>query len=121
MHLSGRPPTPNQHPPMPAFETGSTAPATTENAGTPALMVPGKVVPLGGPGAANYALPDTTITLANITQLGIQLTAVGRNKVYDGTTAADVTLASKGVLAGDNVLFSASASYADPTWVRANQ
>jgi len=46
-----------------------------------------------GAGATNYALSNTTAsTTANITTRPVVVSATGVNKVYDGTTAATVTL-----------------------------
>jgi hypothetical protein len=66
---------------------------------------------LTGTGASNYSLTQPTLA-ANITQRTLNVTATGVNKVFDGTTAATVTLASD-KLAGDyvNVAY-ASASFA---------
>jgi hypothetical protein len=66
-----------------------------------------------GTGAGNYTLNNTAATSANITPLGITVTAAGVDKVYDGTVAATVTLASGGVLGGDSLSFTdTSASFA---------
>jgi filamentous hemagglutinin family protein len=68
----------------------------------------------GGADAGNYSLNTTAITTATITPLAITVSATGSNKVYDGTVADSVALASSGVLAGDTVSFSdAYAGFAD--------
>ena len=52
----------------------------------------------GGADAGNYALTGTTAsTTADITQRALTVTATGINKVYDGTTAATVTLSDNRV------------------------
>jgi filamentous hemagglutinin family protein len=58
-----------------------------------------------GTGAGNYTVNGTASTNANITPLGITVTATGINKVYDGGVTAGVTLASGGVLSGDNLTY----------------
>jgi filamentous hemagglutinin family protein len=63
--------------------------------------------------AGNYSFNTTANTTANISQLGITVDATGSNKVYDGTTADAVALASAGVLSGDTVNFTGSGSFAD--------
>ena len=58
-------------------------------------------IAVAGPDAGNYALASTTATTtANITPRALTLTVTGVDKVYDGTTAATVTLADNRV-AGD--------------------
>ncbi|HTV52496.1 MAG TPA: YDG domain-containing protein [Steroidobacteraceae bacterium] len=75
----------------------------------------GTAMTLSGSDAGNYTLSQPSGLAANITPLGITVTATGINKVYDGTTSASVTLASAGVVAGDAVTFTdTSATYADP-------
>ena len=67
-----------------------------------------------GSDAGNYTLTNTTAgTTADITPKAIVVTATGVNKVYDGSHAAQATLASAGVLAGDVVSFSGTATLAD--------
>jgi hypothetical protein len=56
---------------------------------------------IAGTSAANYTLAQPTAT-ANITVRNLSVTATGVNKVYDGTTAATVTLADNHV-AGDSL------------------
>ena len=80
----------------------------------------GKAVSVSGIGiagadAANYALQNTTAgTSANITPVPLTVAAGGVNRVYDGTTAASVTL-SDNHLGSDVVTDSyAAASFADP-------
>jgi hypothetical protein len=66
-----------------------------------------------GADADNYSYNATANTTADISQLGITVEATGTNKVYDGTTADAVALASAGVLSGDAVTFSGTGSFAD--------
>ncbi|MGC0151917.1 YDG domain-containing protein [Chromobacterium vaccinii] len=65
--------------------------------------------------ASNYQLASPSATSsASITPLAITVAATGQNKVYDGTTADTVALASGGVLAGDTVNFAnTGASFAN--------
>jgi YDG domain/MBG domain (YGX type)/S-layer homology domain len=59
---------------------------------------------IGGSDAGNYQLPSSSITTtADILSKGLSVSATGINKVYDGTTAASVTL-SASPLVGDSVL-----------------
>jgi hypothetical protein len=64
-----------------------------------------------GADAGNYSYNTTTNTTADISQLGITVDAIGTNRVYDGTTADSVTLASAGVLSGDTVNFTGTGSF----------
>lgn len=71
-------------------------------------------ITLAGDDAGNYLLADTSAgTTANISQLGITVSATGSDKVYDGTTADVVALTSAGVLSGDVVSFTGTGSFAD--------
>ncbi|MBR2693301.1 MAG: hypothetical protein IKE69_03725, partial [Thermoguttaceae bacterium] len=66
--------------------------------------------------AGNYVLSSSTATVgADITKATITVTAVASDKVYDGTTDAQVTLAgATGIVAGDDVTVSIeSASFDD--------
>ena len=55
---------------------------------------------LSGTDAGNYTVNSTAGTTANITAAALTISATGINKVYDGTTAASVTL-SDNRIAGD--------------------
>src|SRR5439155_5795853 len=83
-----------------------------KNVGTAkAVSVSGIVI--SGADAANYTFNATATTTADITPRGLTVSAHGINKVYDGTTAATVTLSDNRV-AGD--VFSTSytlAGFAD--------
>src|SRR5207302_2197894 len=73
--------------------TDSYATATTanKNIGTAkAVSVSG--ISISGTDAGNYSVNTTTSTTADITARALTVTATGQNKVYDGTTAAAVTL-----------------------------
>jgi hypothetical protein len=63
---------------------------------------------------SNYTLAGG-VDWVTITPLAVTVTATGANKVYDGSRAATVGLASNGILSGDNVSFSdQSANFATP-------
>src|SRR5438094_2208399 len=83
-----------------------------KNVGTAkAVSVSGIVI--SGADAANYTFNATATTTADITPRGLTVSAHGINKVYDGTTAATVTLSDNRV-AGDVFSTSyAAASFAD--------
>jgi hypothetical protein len=61
---------------------------------------------ISGTDAGNYVLVQPTGITADITAALIRVTASGIDKQYDGTTAAQVNLASNGLVSGDNVSFS---------------
>jgi hypothetical protein len=64
--------------------------------------------------ASNYTFAGG-IDWVTITPLAITLTAAGQDKVYDGTTNAQVTLTQSGVLPGDIVSFNfAAANFSTP-------
>jgi hypothetical protein len=70
-------------------------------------------ISISGPDQANYFVNTTFDTTADITARALTITATGVDKVYDGTTAATVTLADNRI-AGD--VFTAaysSAAFAD--------
>ena len=70
-------------------------------------------VALGGAGAGNYTVSQPTGLTANITARALTVSAAGVNKVYDGTTAATVTLSDNRV-SGDVFTSSyANAAFAD--------
>ncbi|WP_218814869.1 YDG domain-containing protein [Rickettsiella endosymbiont of Dermanyssus gallinae] len=71
---------------------------------------------LSGTDAGKYLLVRTSLSnaVASITPLGIDVAAMGRDKVYDSTPAAQVTLASDSVLPGDKVnLMADTANFVD--------
>jgi hypothetical protein len=93
--------------------TYASASFADKNVGTnKAVTVSG--ISISGPDAGNYALQSTTAAAtADIAPLTLAVTATGINKVYDGTTAATVTL-SDNRIAGDSLTDSyASANFAD--------
>ncbi|HSZ59624.1 MAG TPA: YDG domain-containing protein [Tepidisphaeraceae bacterium] len=59
-------------------------------------------ISLSGTDAPNYTFNTSTSTTANITPRALTVTAIGVNKIYDGTTAASVTLGDNRV-AGDSL------------------
>jgi fibronectin type 3 domain-containing protein len=81
--------------------TVSTTSATfaNKNVGT-AKTITVSGISIAGTDAANYTANTSTTTTANVTQRALAVTATGQNKIYDGTTAATVTLADNRV-AGD--------------------
>jgi hypothetical protein len=84
-----------------------------KNVGTgKAVSVSG--ISISGGASANYTLTNTTAsTTASITARSLVISAAGVNKVYDGTTAATVTLSDNRVT-GDVLTDSyASATFAD--------
>jgi len=82
-----------------------------KNAGTN-KTVTGNMTISGGD-AGNYIFTQGT-ALADISQLHITVSASGHDKEYDGTTTAQVTLGSAGVIGGDNINFNdGAANFAD--------
>lgn len=92
---------------------GGTATFSDKNVGN------GKTVTTAGLGltgvdSGNYTVNTTATTTASITPAVLTVTAAGQNKVYDGTTAATVTL-SDNRIAGDVLTASyATAAFTDP-------
>ena len=66
----------------------------------------------GGADIGNYNVVVATAT-ANISALGIDVTALGINKVYDGTVNAAVDLSSLGIKGGDQVSFTGTSVFSD--------
>ena len=93
--------------------SGGTATFGNKNVGT-GKTVTGTGFSLSGADAGNYSLASSTLsTTANITPRNLTVTATGVDKVYDGTTAATVTLSTDKV-SGDAVTAAyTSASFAD--------
>jgi hypothetical protein len=92
--------------------TNSTASFADKNVGT------GKTVSVGGisltgASAANYSFNTTASTSADITARPLTVSASGQNRVYDGTTAATVTLGDNRISGDALTLASTSASFAD--------
>ena len=84
-----------------------------KNVGTgKAVSVSG--ITISGTDAGNYSLQNTsTTTAANITARALTVAAIGTNRIYDGTTGANVTLSDNAV-AGDNLtVSSAGATFVD--------
>ncbi len=78
---------------------GGTATFADKNVGT-GKTVTATGLSLSGTDAGNYTVNTTATTTANITARSLTITATGVNKVYDGTTAATVTL-SDNRISGD--------------------
>ena len=70
-------------------------------------------ITLGGADAGNYTFNTTALTTADISQLALTVTALGQDKVYDGTTGATVTLGDDRVAGDVLVLGYGGASFAD--------
>jgi YDG domain/MBG domain (YGX type)/Galactose oxidase, central domain len=71
-------------------------------------------ISIAGADAGNYALANPTAsTSANISARNLTVTASASNKVYDGTTAASVTLADDRVLDDMLVITFASSTFSD--------
>ena len=89
----------------------TTAVFDNKNAGTgKPVSVSG--ITLGGADATNYTFNVTAATTANIDPRALVVTATGIDKVYDGLTAATVTIQDDR-LAGDVLTFSYTAAFAD--------
>ncbi|MCC6141929.1 MAG: filamentous hemagglutinin N-terminal domain-containing protein, partial [Nitrospira sp.] len=89
-----------------AGETVTTASGTgafaDKNVGTgKTVAVSGLTI--SGSDSGNYSLGSTASTTANITAKALTYTGTAANKVYDGNTAASLTHALNGVVAGDTV------------------
>jgi len=93
--------------------SGGSASFASKSAGT-AKTVTATGLTLSGAAAGNYQLASTSTTaLADITPRPLLVSATGANRVYDGTTAATVTLSDNRV-AGDTLSTSyTSASFAN--------
>ena len=92
---------------------GGTASFADPNAGTSTVTASG--LGLTGSDAGNYQLSSTSATdLADITPRTLNVTAIGFNKIYDGTTAATVALADDRISGDDVITAYTTASFADP-------
>jgi trimeric autotransporter adhesin len=80
--------------------SGASATFSDKNVGTGKLVTITGLT-LSGPDAGKYSLTQPTAS-ANITAKGLTVSATASNKVYDGTTAATVTL-STNALVGDDI------------------
>lgn len=74
---------------------------------------------LGGAGASNYSLAQTTVSAANgtISQKTVGVSLIAADKVYDGTTTVTnsniISLTPSTIIAGDTVGVSGVGTYAD--------
>jgi hypothetical protein len=86
----------------------------SKNAGSESLTSLGTLSLANGTGlASNYTLADGTDAVT-VSPVAITVSAIGTNRVYNGTVLDAVTLASSGVLAGDQVSFTdGSATFAN--------
>lgn len=67
-----------------------------------------------GVDAGNYAFGASEVTTAaTITRRAIEGSASAADKVYDGNTSVQVTLASSGIVSGDNITLGATGAFAD--------
>jgi hypothetical protein len=91
---------------------GGTATFADKNVGTN-KTVTATGLSLSGADAGNYSVNTTAMTTADITQRALTVSAMGVNKVYDGTTDATVTLSDDRVM--DDMLTTnyASAAFDD--------
>jgi hypothetical protein len=80
--------------------TKTSALFANKNVGT-AKTVTVSGIRLSGLDAANYTSNKTATTQANITAKAITISALGKNKVYDGTLSDAVTLRASGIISGD--------------------
>ncbi|MFL5493448.1 MAG: beta strand repeat-containing protein, partial [Gemmatimonadales bacterium] len=91
--------------------TGSSASFANKHVGT-GKTVTATGLTLTGSDAGNYLLASSTLTTtAGITVRTLTVTATAQNKVYDGTTAADVTLDDDRVTGDAVTLSSVSAAF----------
>jgi filamentous hemagglutinin family protein len=65
---------------------------------------------IGGADAGNYTVTQPTGLVADVTAKTITVAATGTNKTYDGKTGDKVTLASDGIVSGDDVTFTNSSA-----------
>ncbi|MBI2772711.1 MAG: filamentous hemagglutinin N-terminal domain-containing protein [Burkholderiales bacterium] len=70
-------------------------------------------ITLGGTDAGNYTFNTTASTAADITARTLAVSATAANRVYDGTTAASVTLGDNRVAGDALTISSTGASFAD--------
>ena len=92
--------------------SGATAHFAVKDAGTRAVSAGGFA--LGGQDAGNYKIATVNDTSAMINPRPLTVTFTAVDKVYDGSTAADVHLSSNDTLTGDTVAFSFDhAAFAD--------
>ena len=84
-----------------------------KNAGAAKVVTVGGIT-ASGTDAGNYQLESTTATsTATITPRTVVVSASSGDKVYDGSTAASTTLAGSNLVAGDDISFNSTASFAD--------
>jgi filamentous hemagglutinin family protein len=91
--------------------TATDAVFNDKNAGTAKTVSIGGLV-LGGTDAGNYILPATgpMTSTATITPAALLVSAIAQNKVYDGTTAATVSLTDNRI-AGDTLTIASSDAF----------
>ncbi|WP_130648686.1 YDG domain-containing protein [Egicoccus halophilus] len=84
----------------------------SKNAATGIKVTAGKAS-IEGADARNYTLASVGNTSANIGHRVVEVVATAEDKVYDGTTAAEVTLSVEDVLEGETVSAKGDAQFAD--------
>lgn len=82
-----------------------------KNAGTGKLVTASGIT-LSGADAGNYIANDTATTTANIAKANLAIGATGVDRVYNGTTGADVVLNDDRIL-GDDIAISYNANFSD--------
>ncbi len=92
--------------------TGGTATFDTKNVGT-GKTVTATGLSLIGTAASNYTVNSTATTTANITARSLTVSATASNKVYDGTTAATVSLSDNRVSGDTLTVASTNATFAN--------
>jgi filamentous hemagglutinin family protein len=68
---------------------------------------------LEGTDLSNYSVPAVASGTGSITPKALVATATATNKVYDGSAAAQATLAADGVVSGDNLVLTGTGVFTD--------
>ncbi|XOB62033.1 YDG domain-containing protein [Campylobacterota bacterium DY0563] len=70
-------------------------------------------ISLSGSGSSNYTIASSNSSTASITPKELSATFNGNDKVYDGTTTANVEAVLEGLISGDDITVSQSALFED--------
>ena len=70
-------------------------------------------ISLSGSGSSNYTISSSSSSTASITPKELSATFNGNDKVYDGTTTANVEAVLEGLISGDDITVSQSALFED--------
>ncbi len=70
-------------------------------------------ISLSGSGSSNYTISSSSSSTASITPKELSATFNGNDKVYDGTTSANVEAVLEGLISGDDITVSQSALFED--------